>query len=103
MLARFAQRELTLDYVYDPPLDLYALGLAEVLPSPRAAWSWSRDVLPVDPLCADRFLALLRESPEHGRGAQTGAQACRNWINQETSMAANSKGVTGVFDLEPEE
>ena len=83
VLARFAQRELTFDYIYDPPLDLYAPGLAEVLPSPRAARSWSRDVLPVDPLCADRFLALLRESPELCRPSRdaipsgAGHSACR--------------------------
>ncbi len=63
VVARFAERGLTAHYIYDPPLDLYAPALAEGLPSPRAARIWSRDVLPVDPLCADRFLALLRESP----------------------------------------
>ncbi|MGH8636020.1 MAG: hypothetical protein ACREUZ_02685, partial [Burkholderiales bacterium] len=61
--ARFAQRGLMLDYIYDPPLDVHAPALAEVLPSPPAARIWSREVLPVDPLAADRFLALLRESP----------------------------------------
>jgi len=45
-------------------IDEQGIRVAEVLPSPRAARSWGRDVLPVDPLCADRFLALLRESPE---------------------------------------
>lgn len=63
VVARFAQRGLALDYIYDPPLDLHAPALAEGLPSPPAARIWSRDVLPVDPLCAARFLALLRESP----------------------------------------
>jgi len=61
--ARLAQRGLTLDYIYDPPLDLYAPALAEVLRSPPAARIWSRDVLPVDPLLADRFIALLRKFP----------------------------------------
>jgi hypothetical protein len=61
--ARCAKRGLAIDYIYDPPLDLYARSLAQALPSPAAARIWSRDVLPVDPLCADRFIALLRESP----------------------------------------
>ena len=63
VLAHFAQRGLLLDYIYDPPLDVYAPGLAQRLPSPSRAAVWSRDVLPVDPLLADRFLALLRQSP----------------------------------------
>jgi dTDP-4-amino-4,6-dideoxygalactose transaminase len=61
--AHFAERGLALDYIYDPPLDVYAPGLTERLASPRSAAHWSRDVLPVDPLLADRFLALLGESP----------------------------------------
>ena len=63
VLTHFAQRGLLLDYIYDPPLDVYAPGLAQRLPSPSRAAVWSRDVLPVDPLLADRFLALLRQSP----------------------------------------
>lgn len=63
VVARLAQHELTLDYISDPPFDLYAPALAEGLPSTPAARIWSRDVLPVDPLGADRFLALLREWP----------------------------------------
>jgi hypothetical protein len=63
VLTHFVQRGLMLDYIYDPSLDLYAPGLAERLPSPSSAAIWSRDVLPVDPLLADRFLALLGESP----------------------------------------
>jgi hypothetical protein len=62
--ARLAQHDLRVDYIYDPPLDLYAPALTDSLPSPSAAAIWSRDVLPIDPLCADRFLALLRELPE---------------------------------------
>jgi hypothetical protein len=61
--AHFAERGVTLDYIYDPPLDVYAPGLTERLASPCSAVHWSRDVLPVDPLIADRFLALLGESP----------------------------------------
>ena len=61
--ARFAHEELTFDYIYDPPIDLYAPALAQGLPSPPSARMWSRDVLPVDPLCADRFLTRLRELP----------------------------------------
>ena len=63
MLAHFAERGLMLGYIYDPPLDLYAPGLAERLPSPSRAAVWSSDVLPVDPLLADRFLALIAKSP----------------------------------------
>jgi hypothetical protein len=62
--ARLAQHALRVHYIYDPPLDLYAPALADSLPSPAAAAIWSRDVLPINPLCADRFLALLRELPE---------------------------------------
>jgi hypothetical protein len=61
--AHFAERGLALDYIYDPPLDVYAPGLTQRLASPCSAAHWSRDVLPVDPLLADRFLALLAESP----------------------------------------
>ncbi len=64
VLAHFAGHGLSLDYIYDPPLDLYAASaLAERLPSPRDARAWSRDVLPVDPLLADQFLSILDASP----------------------------------------
>ena len=64
VLRHFAARGLELDYVYDPPLDRYAArALAERIPSPDAARAWSRDVLPVDPLRADRFLSILKVSP----------------------------------------
>jgi dTDP-4-amino-4,6-dideoxygalactose transaminase len=63
-LALFAARGLHLDYIYDPPLDLYAAPpLAERIPSPEGAQAWSRDVLPVDPLRADRFLSILKNYP----------------------------------------
>lgn len=62
-ILRFAQREFPVDYIYDPPLDVYAPELAERVPSPSSARHWSRNVLPVDPLLAGRFLALLREGP----------------------------------------
>jgi hypothetical protein len=62
-LQHLSARGLRSDYIYDPPLDLYAgPELAESLPSPESARAWSRDVLPVDPLQADRFLEILRES-----------------------------------------
>ena len=61
--AHCAERGLALDYIYDPPLDVYAPGLTERLASPCGAAHWSHDVLPVDPVIADRFLALLGESP----------------------------------------
>lgn len=58
--ADFARLGLELDYIYDPPLDLYArpeLG-ALTVPSPPEARLWSLNVLPVDPRLADRFIAL---------------------------------------------
>lgn len=64
VLQRFAERHFSLDYIYDPPLDVYASQqLAEKIPSPVEAERWSRDVLPVDPMHADRFLYLLKELP----------------------------------------
>jgi hypothetical protein len=64
VLQRLGRRGLVLDYIYDPPLDQYAsVDLADALPSPPEALRWSRDVLPVDPLLADRFLSLLAEIP----------------------------------------
>ena len=61
--AQMAKRGLALDYIYDPPLDVYAPALTERLASGGAAGHWSSDVLPVDPALADRFLAALAESP----------------------------------------
>jgi DegT/DnrJ/EryC1/StrS aminotransferase family protein len=63
VIAHLARRGLTADYIYDPPLDLYAPGLSEAVPSPPAARIWSRDVLPVNPLHADRFVTILQEDP----------------------------------------
>jgi DegT/DnrJ/EryC1/StrS aminotransferase family len=62
VLARLSHWGLTTEYVYDPPLDLYAPTLSESLPSPPGARLWSRDVLPVNPLDADRFLAIWRDA-----------------------------------------
>jgi len=61
--AHLANLGLALDYIYDPPLDVYAPALTERLASPCSAPHWSRDVLPVDPLLAERFLAVLERSP----------------------------------------
>lgn len=59
-----ADRNFSLDYIYDPPLHDYAsLRLAEKIPSPVGAERWSRDVLPVDPMCAHQFLDLLTGLP----------------------------------------
>jgi hypothetical protein len=69
--AHFAARGLALDYIYHPPLDVYAPGFSERLASSGAAPQWTRDVLPVDPLVADRFLALLGESSEICRPVAT--------------------------------
>jgi dTDP-4-amino-4,6-dideoxygalactose transaminase len=64
VLRHFAERHFSLDYIYDPPLDLYAAPqLAEKIPSPVEAERWSRDVLPVDPIHANQFLDLLKEMP----------------------------------------
>jgi dTDP-4-amino-4,6-dideoxygalactose transaminase len=61
--AHFARHRLALDYIYHPPLDAYAPELTEPVAASRSAAQWSHDVLPVDPLVADRFLALLDKSP----------------------------------------
>jgi dTDP-4-amino-4,6-dideoxygalactose transaminase len=61
--AHFAAHGLALDYIYHPPLDVYAPALTERLASSGSATQWTHDVLPVDPLLADRFLAVLGESP----------------------------------------
>jgi len=64
VLEYFVGHGLPLDYIYDPPLDLYAApALADRIRSPEAARAWSRDVLPVDPLRADQFLSILKASP----------------------------------------
>jgi len=62
VLRGFAERHFSLDYIYDPPLDVYASPqLAEKIPSLVEAKRWSRDVLPVDPIHANQFLDLLKE------------------------------------------
>ena len=64
VVRRFAERHVMLDYIYDPPLDVYASPqLAKSVRSAVDAQRWSRDVLPVDPLHANRFLDLLNEMP----------------------------------------
>ncbi len=64
VIAALKPRGMRFHYIYDPPLDVYARPeLAERLASPPEAVAWSRDVLPVDPLDADRFLTLLAEHP----------------------------------------
>ena len=77
VLAHFTERGLRLDYIYDPPLDLYAApALADRIPSPDRARAWSRDVLPVDPLRADQFLSILKASPGIlSPSLESGAQA----------------------------
>lgn len=62
-IVRLVERGLRVEYVYDPPFDEYAPDLVERLPPTPEARMWSRDVLPVNPLLADRFIALLKESP----------------------------------------
>jgi len=64
VVRHFAERHFSLDYIYDPPLDVYASPqLAETIPSPVEAERWSRNVLPVDPMHANRFLDLLTKMP----------------------------------------
>ncbi len=59
----FVRRGVGVDYIYDPPLDIYVPPrLAGRIPSPPRAILWSRDVLPIDPLQADSFLSLLNGS-----------------------------------------
>jgi hypothetical protein len=62
-MARLAEHRFRVGYIYDPPFDVYAPDLVERLPSPPQARIWSRDVLPVNPLLADHFINLLKESP----------------------------------------
>lgn len=60
-LARLAREDFVVDYVYDPPLDRYAgERFADAIASSPRAIRWSRDVLPVDPLRADAFLAIVK-------------------------------------------
>jgi hypothetical protein len=62
--SEFGRRGLGFQYIYDPPLDVYAAPpLVERLPQTRGAALWSQDVLPVNPLEADRFLSLLAGQP----------------------------------------
>lgn len=64
VLRSFAARSLHLDYIYDPPLTIYVSPrLAIKLSSRPEAERWSHNVLPVDPLQADKFISLLREIP----------------------------------------
>ncbi len=63
VLAQLARRGHGIQCIYDPPLDEYAPAFAEQLPSPPSRRIWSRDVLPVNPRRADRFLALRQETP----------------------------------------
>lgn len=59
VVRHFAEQHFSLDYIYDPPLDVYAPPqLAKRIPSPVEAERWSRNVLPVDPFHADQFLEL---------------------------------------------
>lgn len=67
--AYFRERGLALDYVYHPPLDVYAPTLTERLASPIRAAHWTRDVLPVNPLLADRFLEVWETSPRRWEAA----------------------------------
>jgi dTDP-4-amino-4,6-dideoxygalactose transaminase len=82
VIAYLARRGLTTEYIYDPPLDLYAPTWSEGLASPPAARAWSRDVLPVNPLAAERFVSIYRDAPQVFRATheaeETGPSAARS-------------------------
>jgi hypothetical protein len=61
--ASLAAQGLKTYYIYDPPLDLYAPELVESLGPTGGSAAWTRDVLPVDPLVAERFLTVIERSP----------------------------------------
>lgn len=51
---------ISVDYIYDPPLDDYAgPAFAEPSPDPGVARWWASHVLPVDPLHAEQLLHLV--------------------------------------------
>ena len=57
------RREISTAYLYDPPLDDYAgAEFAEPSSAPAVARWWSRHVLPVDPLDAERVLSAIRDA-----------------------------------------
>jgi len=60
VLQRLQKQGLSVDYIYDPPLERFATpAMAPSLPSPGVAIRWSRDVLPISPLQAERLVKLL--------------------------------------------
>jgi dTDP-4-amino-4,6-dideoxygalactose transaminase len=60
MIAKLERRVLSTGYIYDPPLDDYAgREFAAASPAPEVARSWSRRVVPVDPLEADQVLRSM--------------------------------------------
>ncbi|WP_433243018.1 DegT/DnrJ/EryC1/StrS family aminotransferase [Streptosporangium sp. CA-135522] len=58
VVARLERHGVVPGFVYDPPLDDY-LTLVPAGPSPGVARWWTRHVLPVDPLRANRVATLL--------------------------------------------
>jgi hypothetical protein len=64
VVRQFAEHGLLLDYIYDPPLDAYVPPeIADRFESPPLAMRWTRDVLPVNPLDAERFLEISKRLP----------------------------------------
>ncbi|MGW5678579.1 DegT/DnrJ/EryC1/StrS family aminotransferase [Streptomyces sp. NPDC003860] len=62
-IALLAEHRIATGYLYDPPLDDYAgEWLTDASPSPDAARYFARHALPVDPLKAERVLAVLERS-----------------------------------------
>ncbi|MFI1017601.1 DegT/DnrJ/EryC1/StrS family aminotransferase [Streptomyces sp. NPDC020965] len=61
--AALARHRITTGYLYDPPLDTYAGDdFTDPSPAPESAAWFARHALPVDPLNADRVIAVLKES-----------------------------------------
>ncbi|WP_420705426.1 DegT/DnrJ/EryC1/StrS family aminotransferase [Streptomyces sp. NRRL F-5126] len=70
-IAALARRHITVGYLYDPPLDVYAAGndpdssaaFTDPSPLPRPAAWFARHALPVDPCRADEVLRVLDGLP----------------------------------------
>ncbi|MEU9101440.1 DegT/DnrJ/EryC1/StrS family aminotransferase [Streptomyces sp. NPDC048361] len=59
--AVLARARVTVGYLYDPPLDDYAGGaFTDPSPAPAAARWFAQHALPIDPLKAERTIAVLR-------------------------------------------
>ncbi|MCX5382048.1 DegT/DnrJ/EryC1/StrS family aminotransferase [Streptomyces sp. NBC_00083] len=72
--AALARERITVGYLYDPPLDDYAgAAFTDPSPAPEPARWFARHALPVDPLKAERTIAVLRAAGVRpARGGPTG-------------------------------